>query len=316
MGHAVPRSNGAGLARSNGAGLARSNGAGLAGLDFGAEPPRRTGRQAGRALARGHVLEAHGQGARSRAERDDDRHLYDRRRRLRGHDALDSGSLVRGEQPGEITDLGPDAIGGPANRLTHRPGARQYLHDHLGELPGQHSGLARGARRGVSPSRSVSVSPSRSVSVSPSRGVSLGDGVSPGRGGLGKCQRWRDRRGRASRVGQGRQRAADVRGSLARRRARGTVGLAVVRRPACGDRDEPRPGIRRLGRGALAGSGRRVRREGARRHVSSSRSGECERPRTPLAAAFVSGSGWTRLYLRVPTFRRPAWLRSFHGVDE
>ena len=70
------------------------------------------------------------------------------------------------------------------------------------------------------------------------------------------------------------------------------------------------------GRGGLAGNGRRVRREGARRHVSSSRSGECERPRTPWAAAFVSGSGWTRLYLRPPTFRRPAWLRSFHGVDE
>ena len=34
---------------------------GLAGLDFGAEPSRRAGRQAGRGLARGHVLEAHGQ---------------------------------------------------------------------------------------------------------------------------------------------------------------------------------------------------------------------------------------------------------------
>ena len=134
---------------------------------------------------------------------------------------------------------------------------------------------------------------------------------------------------------------ADVRlgrGRLARHRARGAVGLAVVRRPARGDRDEPQsggggrlgrvrwPGRRvtragcagrgRLGRGALAGGGRRVRREGPRRHVRSSRSGECERPRTPLAAAFASGSGWIRLYLRPPTFRRPAWLRSFHGLDE
>ena len=130
-------------------------------------------------------------------------------------------------------------------------------------------------------------------------------------------------------------------GGRARHRARGAVGLAVVWRPACGNRDEAQfggggrlggsalagggrrlgrgalaGGGWRIGRGALAGGGRRVGREGRRRHVRSSRSGECERPRTPLAAAFASGSGWIRLYLRPPTFRRPAWLRSFHGLDE
>jgi len=266
-----------------------------ASLDFGAEPSRWASRSAGRGLTRGHVLEAHGQRPRSRTEADDDRHLHDRSRGLRRHDAPDSGSLVRGDQLGEVTDLGPDAVRRPADGLPQRPRASQYLHDHLGELPGQ-------------------------------------------RGGLARCRR---QRGRPGCSGRRRRLAGDMRigrGRLARHRARGAMGLAIVRWPARRDRDEPQPGeCGRLARGgavrwnqwlarggavrwnqrvALAGGGRRVRREGSRRHVSSSRSGECERPRTPLAAAFASGSGWTRLYLRPPTFRRPAWLRIFHGLDE
>jgi hypothetical protein len=127
------------------------------------------------------------------------------------------------------------------------------------------------------------------------------------RGSLSRC---RGQRGRPRCSGGCWRGAADVRvgrGRLARHRARSSVGLAVVRWPARRDRDEPQPGgcgwrgrgglagsgqwpgrggLARSGqwpgRGGLAGNGRRVRREGARRHVSSSRSGECERPRNAL----------------------------------
>ena len=134
-------------------------GGGLAGLDFGAEPSRRAGRQARRGPTRGHVLEAHGQRPRSRPEVDDHRHLHDRGCGLRRHDAPDPGSLVRGEHLGEVTDLGPDTVGRPADGLPQRPGARQYLHDYLGELPGQRGGLAR---TGVA--RSARCQPSRPAS--------------------------------------------------------------------------------------------------------------------------------------------------------
>ena len=217
-----------------GTGLAvpRSRGAGLAGLDFGAEPSRRAGRQARRGLTRGHVLEAHGQRPRSRPETDDDRHLHDRSRGLRRHDAPDPGSLVRGEHLGEVTDLGPDAIRRPADGLPQRPRACQYLHDHLGELPGQRGGLPR------------------------TPGPHCPAPQRPGAPCSGRCQWWRGRPGWS---GEGRRLAADVRvgrGRRARHRARGAVGLAVVRRPACGNRDEPQPGGGgRLGRGALAGGG-------------------------------------------------------------
>ena len=110
------------------------------------------GRQARRGPTRGHVLEAHGQRPRPRPETDDDRHLHDRSRGLRRHDAPDSGSLVRGEHLGEVTDLGPDAVRRPADGLPQRPRARQYLHDHLGELPGQRDGLARSPARRRGPS--------------------------------------------------------------------------------------------------------------------------------------------------------------------
>ena len=191
----------------------RDRGAGLAGLDFGAEPSRRAGRQAGRGLTRGHVLESHGQRPRSGTETNDHCHLHDRNRGLRCHDAPDSGSLVRGDQLGEVGDLGPDAVRRPADGLPQRPRARQYLHDHLGELPGQ-------------------------------------------RGSLTRCRGQRDRPRCSGGCWRG---AADVRvghGRLARHRARGSVGLAVVRWPARGDRDEPQPGgCGWRGRGGLAGSG-------------------------------------------------------------
>ena len=113
--------------------------------------------------------------------------------------APDSGSLAGGDQLGEVGDLGPDAVRRPADGLPQRPRARQYLHDHLGELPRQ-------------------------------------------RGSLARC---RGRRGRPRCSGGCWRGAADVRvgrGRLARHRARGSVGLAVVRWPARGDRDEPQPG--------------------------------------------------------------------------
>jgi hypothetical protein len=67
-------------------------------------------------------------------------------------------------------------------------------------------------------------------------------------------------------------------GSWVRRRAGGAVGLAVVRRPAIGHRDEPQPGPGRLrarrparcgcgGRGVLAWASQDVRRAGPRGHA-------------------------------------------------
>ena len=236
---------------------------GLAGLDFGAEPSRRAGRQARRGLTRGHVLEAHGQRPRPRTETDDDRHLHDRSRGLRRHDAPDSGSLVRGEHLGEVTDLGPDAIRRPADGLPQRPRACQYLHDHLGELPGQRGGLARAGHGaswpGASWAAGAAATCRRSRSGRAAEGAS-GSGASGGAVG----------RGGPARAGAWRLTCGLVRAACARHRARGAVGLAVVWRPARGNRDEPQlggggrlgrsvlAGGRRLGRGALAGGGRRV----------------------------------------------------------
>ena len=89
---------------------ARQSGA-LACFQVGAKPPGRAGRQAWSGRPPWPVLEAHGQGARSRSEADDHGHLQDARRGPERHHALDPGSLIVAEGPREDADLRPDAIG-------------------------------------------------------------------------------------------------------------------------------------------------------------------------------------------------------------
>jgi len=180
---------------------------GLADLDFGAEPSRRAGRQPGSGTAAGQVLQAKGQRAGPRPEAEHDGHLHHPRRGPRRHDAPDPGLLTRGEGLGEQADPLPDSFGRPGSELSRRPGAGQDFRDHLGKLPGP---CDRGVRCPF--------------------------------GGVARAERER----RAGRLGasggagvQACARTGD--GYLARRRARGSVHLAVIGRPVAGHLDEPEP---------------------------------------------------------------------------
>ena len=265
----------------------------LADLDFGAEPSRRAGGQPGRGLAAGQLLQAQRQRAGPRPETEHDGHLHHARRRARCHDAPDPGPLARGKGLGEQADPVPDPFGRPGSELSRRPGAGQDFGDYLGELPGPGD-----------------------------------DGIRRPVGGAARAERER----RTGRLGTFRCAPVLVgtrarHGYLARRRARGAVHLAVIRRPAAGylNQAQPAEGGRRSRRsssgeadggpaggpadGGPAGeTGQRDRpsrratarwltcemtrrvpgRECGQTACSAFQSGECERPRTPVTASAYS----------------------------
>ena len=67
-------------------------------------------------------------------EADDDRHFHDILDGTRRQDPLHPGPLPGREQRAESADMGPGAFGRPRRYLAGRPGTRQSLREHLGEL--------------------------------------------------------------------------------------------------------------------------------------------------------------------------------------
>ena len=67
-------------------------------------------------------------------EADDDRHFHDILDGTRRQDPLHPGPLPGREQRAESADMGPGAFGRPRRYLAGRPGPRQSLREHLGEL--------------------------------------------------------------------------------------------------------------------------------------------------------------------------------------
>jgi hypothetical protein len=274
----------------------------LTGLDLGAEPSGRTRGAPRYRRARGDVLEAHGQGARTWPEADDHGHLHHARRGPRRHHAPDPGALLRVGGAAEQIDLRPDLFGRPGSELLGRTEARQNLDEYLSELPrprGAQPGRmtspairASGAARSGGPAwrRAQPGGPAstrfRSAYSHPRAGR---DGI-PGRGRFADRGRFTGRfadRGRFADGGGSRRLTAGFRS----RRAGGAVGLAVIRRPPVRHPNQPRPvpgrlparpsavrltgfvTIRRAGwlgrsrRGDPAGDGRKVGRASPRGHV-------------------------------------------------
>jgi hypothetical protein len=184
------------------------------------------------------MLETHGYRARPGPEADHRGHLDYAHVGPGHHDPPDPGALPIGDRAAEQADLRADMFGRRAGELLGRPVAREDLHEHLGELPAPRGawprfliqmsgpGPARHRARGLACQRTRGLVRCRG----PGRRVCLriGRPVVPGHGGRGRPN-WRA-----------------VGSCVRRRRAGAAMGLAVVRRPAIGHRDEPQPGPSRL----------------------------------------------------------------------